>query len=502
MSVAIPLVDEWDPKVSDLLVYIEEKTMIINFLKVFEKDLPKSICTFIIGKQSYLNQMFSNSKRNTKGVCHYNNYFLRYFDTDGELVTGYLRLKMLIDGQTKKIRKRQFIKLVSETFLTPSMIEKVEKLVELNYVHRTKTTNKGYAEQLAFTEQHIRILMNISVMMKLMLPIVTHYIHMCAKGDMKLVYEFFLPLLVKMNKDVDIYNKLWISTNAKINGSRWRHRKIWNFHAIFSEWEPDSKTDELFREHVIGEAMIRYEFSGSPVVFTSVFLDTHLGYFFREDFKMDNITIVDSVRDSDGLSMMDKMEINSSKIDESIPILSRLNVNHMMDKFRSKIHVKDMDKEIDFYLRNHKIDPFQSQLVHTFYVDSFGGHRDLDMMNTLQYIELMVLMKYYLLSKGFVYLPQIISGNVIQLNKRVIRNKKFLSKLEESDIFRDLVEKKFAAIMDFGGKERYIISILSKMINSEFEIVDYNTPDKLGEKLEIDNLDVISHEFLSFLAMV
>lgn len=510
MTMAIPLVDEWDPKVDDLIMYVEEKTAIINFLKVFDMDLPKSICTFIIGKKSYLNQMVDTIKENRdktlpdkkiRGICHYNNYFLNYYDVDGELMTGYLRLKMLIDGRTKKLRKKQFIKLVSETFLTPSMIEKVDNMVEHNYILKSPTSNKGFAEQLAFTEKHIKILMNISVMMKLMLPVVTHYIHMCGKGELNLVYEFFLPLFTKLNKDVDIYNKLWISINAKINSSLYQHRTVWGFHAIFSEWEPDSKTDELFREHVIGEAMLRYVFSDSPVVYTSVFLDTHLFYFFREDFKMDNIVVVDSIRDSEGLSGMDKMEINSSKIDESIPIMSKLNVEFMMDKFRNKIKVKDMDKEIEFYLKNHRIDPFQSQLVHTFYADHFGGYRDLDMLNTLQYVELMILLKYYLINKGFVYIPQILSGNVTQMNRRVIRNKKFLSKIEESDIFRNLVEKKFTAIMEL-GKDNYIIGILSKMINSDFDVVDYHTPDKLGERLEIDNLEVISHEFLNFLAMV
>lgn len=503
-------VDSWDPPVVDRLVYMEDNAAVVNFVKIFNKDTSKSLCTFLIGKKSYITQMSDRPNKRYKesdkdgyktirGIAHYINYFMRFYDTDNELASIYIRLKVIIDSYRTKLKRKAFIKMATEAFLTESMIKKVYKLVDDNYIDMVPTDKKKkYAEQLAFKDYHVKILFRISIMMKLMLPVVTHYIHMCAKGQLDLVYQFFLPLFTVFNDDVNIYNKLWISVNAKVNASLYLHRRMWGFHDVEGS-EPDTKTDELFRSHIISEAMLRYIFLEKPIVLNSVFLDTQLDYFFREDFN-NNIIVVDNIKNGEGLSGMDKMEVNSFKIDESIPVLSRLNIDDIIDSLREKVKIKTIDDEIEYYMEKYEITPFQSSLIQAFYADLFGGYRDLDMVSLRQHVTLMTYLKRILQSKNFIYIPQILTAGIPLLKKRVIRNKKFLTKIVESDIYQDLIQSKYPAIIEL-GRDSYIISILSTMINSEFTILDYDMQDREGEPLEV-NLDIVSHEFISFLAMI
>ena len=46
-------------------------------------------------------------------------------------------------------------------------------------------------------------------------------------------------------------------------------------------------------------------------------------------------------------------------------------------------------------------------------------------------------------------------------------------------------------------KDSPVIAMLSRIINTNWKIIDYDVPEKLGERIEMVN-DVISDEFLRF----
>jgi hypothetical protein len=71
-------------------------------------------------------------------------------------------------------------------------------------------------------------------------------------------------------------------------------------------------------------------------------------------------------------------------------------------------------------------------------------------------------------------------------------------KIENSAIYQTLVNEKFSTLEEL-KKSNLILNLLSTIINTTFTIVDYDNQDKLGEKLEIANPDILSDEFLSFL---
>lgn len=190
--------------------------------------------------------------------------------------------------------------------------------------------------------------------------------------------------------------------------------------------------------------------------------------------------------------------MNSSKIDESIVILSDVNIKKTIKRIRNKMHIELSKDEIEYYRENTKITKFQSQLVFYYYAKYFGGYRDLQMLNRTQYIKLLVMLKKRLQYQACVYLPQLLTGNIeTRLNARTIRNDKFLTKIKTSSIYQRIIDDKYSTLADI-NKEDLIISMMSTILNTTFTFVDYDNDELLGKPIEVSQ-DILCDEFLNFL---
>ena len=229
-------------------------------------------------------------------------------------------------------------------------------------------------------------------------------------------------------------------------------------------------------------------------------MDNQLGYFNRHPFEFNSMELTNEINES-GLSKVDKMEMASSKLDESMVIMSSVNTKKSIKRLLRQMRANISDEEIEFYKANHKVNQFQSQLVLYFYAKYFGGFRDLHQLNKTQYITLLILLKRRLQAFGNVYLPQLLTGNIAsRLNTRTIRNDKFISKVKNSDLYQQLMNGKFSTVNEI-GKNELIINRLSTLLNTTFTFVDFDHPELLGEKIEI-NVDMLCDEFLNYLNQI
>jgi hypothetical protein len=193
--------------------------------------------------------------------------------------------------------------------------------------------------------------------------------------------------------------------------------------------------------------------------------------------------------------------MNSNKIDESLIILSDINIRQTIKKIKKRFNMKITKEEIQYYRKHHKINKFQVQLVFYFYAKYFGGYGDLNLLKAKQYITLLILLKRKLQVQGDVFLSQILTGNIEgKLNTRTIQNTKFLMKIENSAVYQSLIQDKFSTLDEL-NKSNLIITLLSTLLNTTFTFVDSDHPDKLGEKIEIVP-DKLSDEFLNFLNQI
>lgn len=185
------------------------------------------------------------------------------------------------------------------------------------------------------------------------------------------------------------------------------------------------------------------------------------------------------------------------KVDESLSVISEINIKQTLGRISNKMRADISSGEINYYIDNHVISPFQTQIVFNYFAKYFHGFRDLNMLSRKEYIHLVLLLKRKLQLQGNIYLPSILTANIEKYNSRTIQNTKFLTKIETSDLYQSVQERKFGTIEQI-KKNKVILNLLSTIINTTFSIVDYENPGLLGEELEV-NSDTVCNEFLELL---
>lgn len=485
-------VDRWNYNTEDAIVQFNGKIMVVKFDNVF--NISDELNNFFIIKDIYVKKLDLITK--------YINYFITYYDPDNEFVTAYYKLKFLIDNKerVKKMGEKGFIKAIYDLLLTPSMITKIKKMVDDNYTIKLSSDNgKKYNKSLEFNDEHGKILLMISTSIKMMIPLITHFSNSrkIKKPD---YFKFFERLFDLFDKDINIYNKLYLTIQTRVLRNYNINKVTWQQKEILNGFDPSEFIDIILKDRIIVDALFKYKFDESVHSFNIAVINNQLKFFLQD--KYDFIPkLIGYEKDMDGLSSIDKLVMNMSKIDESLIILSEINIKNTINKIKTRFNITVDKEELEFYMENHRINKFLMQIVHAYYAKFFEGYNDLLMLTKSQYIELLIILKKKLIYDGFVFLPQILTGNIqSRLNSRVIQNNKFISRIESSALYKELLEDKFAAVIELKG-ENIIINLLSNIINTKFTFVDYVMDSKIEEVIDI-NQNTLSDEFLKFLSEI
>ncbi|MDE7089080.1 MAG: hypothetical protein K2O54_03080, partial [Prevotella sp.] len=407
---------------------------------------------------------------------------------------AYLKIKYAIDKEKKfdESNPGQLIDLIYEVFFTDSIIRKICDLVDDNYLDDIETTddtkkytgkNKKHLESLEFTNQHIKILLRISFGMKCIAPILFHYISINGiklDKDSDMIYNFYRKLFDIFSDDTNMYNKLFVYVKAKVLESKSHNSTIFEQRDIFGGDEY-MVIHQFLKKVLISENMAKYRFGESIVGFNKVIIKQQLVYFIKEQYSK-TLTEVTSAKNADGLSGMDKMEMNLQKIDEGLVVFAEINVEKTIERIERDNDFSITEEEIDYYVKNHAPTKLQSQLVYSYWGKHFGSYRNTSLITRRQYIKLMLILKKKLMLlmgeedsgafSEYARLPYILSGNLKdKVNTRVIRNNKFISKIEGSYLYEKLITEKYRNLCDIKGD--YIVSLLSQLINTTFTYVVY-----------------------------
>lgn len=267
-------VDEWKPKQSDIIVQGDGKLMVVPFDKLFSRPECDALNNFLIKKDSYVKRI--------PDLTQYINYFIKFYDDDNELIIAYLKLKSLIDNKRTKTSIGVFIKYVYNILLSDTIVNKIHKMVEDNYyIDLSSKTGIKYNESLEFTNEHGKVMMEISTAMKIMVPVVFHYMNTnnLIKDKDKL-FRFYEGLFDLFGKDIDVYNKLYIFVYSMVNVNFVRNKLIWSQREIFST-NPMTHVDELLKDKIILETMVKYKFDKNVVNFNHVVLRQQLIFFLK-----------------------------------------------------------------------------------------------------------------------------------------------------------------------------------------------------------------------------
>ena len=255
----------WKPKKSEIMVEQDGNIFVCHFDKIFNQPNLKPLTIFIIKKSSYINQL--------PVITRYTNFFMNCYDTENDLAMAYLKIKYALDKERvfNETNTSALIDMIYEILFTPRLCEKITRMVEENYLDdiekgdgKKYKKNKDYLESLEFTNEHIKILLRISFGIKIMSPILFHYLTINNMNkldkDSDLIYKFYERLFPLFSGNVNMFNKLFVYCKTKVLDASAHNSTIFEQREIFGV-DKYSVIDKFVRKVIISENMVKYLFN-------------------------------------------------------------------------------------------------------------------------------------------------------------------------------------------------------------------------------------------------
>lgn len=475
---------------------IAKSALEIKFKKIFSIDVDDDINIFNIkSKQSYYN--------NSELYTDYINYFIEYYDEDNELLLGYLKLKFMIDRQKNKYGKNLFIDDCFSYLLSESMQTKIKAMVSDNYKLDLKTGVTKY-KAIEFNNYQGQILLQISMTIKIFIPIVTHYISVNniknkGKGTDAFLGKVFLKIIPYF-EDGNLYNKMFEFVNSKVNKSKAANKDHWNKIGIFGK-DIDSETESILSK-VFVDIFFKYVFSKNIIALNSTSIRNNVDWSLRTNFDLNLRPISDVAADENSLSDFDKMELSMSKFDESFVIMGNLNIKQTIKKLKRRFNVEYTKEELEYYQNNITSSVFQKDLIFKLFANYFGNTRDLYSLSLREYTKLICIMKKMMHDMGYVILQHIFTGKITSMNTHKKLSKKQKNKIVNSKEY-GIIKEKYKSTFDIISKENGIFKDISLLLNCNVTLVDYQNKDKTGRNINIyNNQNIIIYEYLKYIEMI
>lgn len=524
-------INTWHPGPKSTYVSRNGKNFVVHFDKIYGMSKLKNYNSFPITKTSYQNQLDT--------IVRYTNFFIHFYDEEQELPNAYLKLRTVMDADDCPFGpddKEAFIDFLYQIMFTPTMVEKIKRMVEENYLDDIesgpldekkkgyKANEKKHLESLEFTNQHIKILLAISFGMKILCPVMFYF---CQNNGIVIdkktlvIYNFYEKLFDIFNEDCNMFNKLYVYVKTKVLESNSNNAIMYDQRQIFGI-DLYTVISQFTKVILISENMVKYKFnehwnpkqrkySENIIGFNKTIIKYQITYFLKEQYEK-NLAELSNTKNNEGLSGIDKMAMHLDKYDEGSVLLADLNIDMTIRRIREMVDIPISEEEIDYQMRHMEFSDIQTEYIRAFYARHFGNYSDLALIPKRDMVILTLLMKKILLidlgydvesqSIKYAALPYILSGNLEdRIVNRMVRNSKFIESLENSYKYQRLVGEDYKMLQEIDGKNDFIKSRLSTIINTKFSYVAHEAPELLGKEILYDESQ-IADELCSFLEYI
>lgn len=96
-------------------------------------------------------------------------------------------------------------------------------------------------------------------------------------------------------------------------------------------------------------------------------------------------------------------------------------------------------------------------------------------------------------------LPVILSSNIDgKVNTNIVRNAKFIKSIQESSIYRHLMDDTYSTLKNDKHREDYMLDLIKVLLTSKFTYVEYESQDLLGTRIKFDT-SIVVDELLTFI---
>lgn len=497
----IPELVDFEPT-DDQIYFIYENEVVRFRTEKYLKFDHSRFSTFYINKNHY--------KAKMPDVVHHINYFLAHYDVDKELFMAITSLKFIVDMKPN-LKQKAFKKLLIERVVTDNFVRNVKQMAyDLYQININTDDDDKYKTTPKINNNHARLIVAISFCIRFILPICIHYSNVNTNITANKAYiDCFNDIYMEIIKifqceDCDIYSTICRFAKYRVDRSFIADKTIWEKKKQLYGITQEYVLHNLIHEIIIVKGLYKLSYNRSVVSFIDGLITNTLVHARHENFKFKPIEIeADDGGDSDDyLSQVESLEMLVYRIDESNIIINEVNTESVMNDIEEKFNIDIPDDEFNFYLMNIKINSMTQLLLHTFYSRYFKYTNAIYSLNRRQTVLLLVYMKKFLQLKGMHLLPQLCTAQIRgKFKDNIIKNTKFIEKFSTSSVYQNIIQNKFKYIRELNPKEDPIIKRLSTIINSTFELVDYN-PDVNGIIYSDLNVDLITTEFLLFLTII
>lgn len=493
----IPPVDGWVcPPEAELFKHVE-KYIIIPVSTYFGVDNPNDILNFfdVSPKRCY------NRPEMRSHLTTYLNYLTYYFDKEGELFMMYAKLKYMIDETPNYTMDMFMMDLKRYILLNKSLLWKVYLMNENNYQIELKAKKGRSIPSLQYTTKHGKILMQMSILMNIVIPLVTHYAHKHKLEPIDQVLLSVFDFILYMS-DTDIYSKLYETASSEVERSHKLHKSLWDMQSIRGINELTHADESI--KNIILNIMPKYDYSQNIISFNCTAIRNSNKYKITAiKYEYTFTKLSSSNRDADCQSDFDKYESFLIKQDEALALQNRVNCEQTMLNIEQMYGPFD-EKEIKYYKQQLTrgdtsiFNPLQEEMIFNLFYKYFGDPKSINGINIDDYVKLMISANKILLSCGMVVLPYVISSKVTKMPSKKSINKKLITMITTDPLWEKIKEK-------YHDDEVVLNDILDKIgvaISSEYRIISMREPEYDGCIINYDNAILIAKEFMEFVLII
>ncbi len=466
MNVKIPKFEQWQPDSPDDVIVTTQKNVIRMPICKLLNLQSETLDIFIVKpKKCYNSDILRNH------ICHTINFFEKYYDPDKELLMTMAKIKYLIDVNNT-YRRDSFIDHVRIYILNPSIKAKVAKLAQDNYNMELKY--KNIHPSLQYNDHHATVLMEMSILMNFVIPLITHYaqIHRVDQID-DFILDVFDYILTGY-PDVDMFSKLIETATTNVKKSENKNPILWGKQDIRGKDAITHSRDSV--DNIILNIMPKYSFDRNVIALNYTSIQKNTGCQVLDiSYEYSFVSLSSSKREGeDASSEYDAYESGVILQNEQLAIQAKVNCKLTMQMIERRYGPFDQN-EINFFKERLakengiSINHFQRDIIYHIFYKAFGdvvSPKFLD--NQDQYIKLMIAAKKILLQNGMIVMPYVLTSKVEKLVTR-----KTISKKEEME-FTTL--STYPELCNKYKSEKVMMSILSEIatvISSNFRIIDY-----------------------------
>jgi hypothetical protein len=422
-----------------------------------------------------------------------------------EFALAYLNLTYKIKSLDEDVYSEQNFKddICGTLLNSQEVIDVISKYVDKEYTigldessKRTKSVN----EELQFTDEHARIVLKSSMMMRILIPVMAEF--SCSKKS-----DFFFDIFSKVfdsfqPEGLNIINKLNKLIDSRILQTRYSDRVIWNQlinlsidHIVFSS--------QLFRRIVVG-VIPKIMHNKNVVSYLHVVIKKNIEFMFTKKFNI-SYKPINIQQNDEGPTDFDRYEINVLRLDEGLCLVNKMSVESEIIAQMEEHGIVVSEEEFNYYKNNIVLNRMQTNLLAMFFGKRLGNHQNIYNCDNNDYILACIIVYKWMKQNHMPILADYLIAKPVKYCERKTVSRQFLPKMLASRKYKALLNEKYRFVMPNLVSSGIIERTIATFKSNKFYRLPEFSPDieNIHEEEEIDvKIENICNEYLTFIEQV